>query len=228
MNTPSIDNLLKRLERDDRSTPTLELYAEGIKMKLRQAAFSLDKLYDLEYKEDRTSFQDSSTGAEISILTIDEEINYYCECLWDFLRSSLDIVAQLVNELKSLNIAEIEVDIKKVYKEVLSTMASSPLEKRMKKCLQSKAFKRLEEYRHCSTHRRPIYIEKAIHSISISGTAGYYGGTSTTSTRVFRYLCRNPWDLIPIVDDSRPVIVFCADSSRKIEWHIASILNALP
>lgn len=224
-----IDRLLLRLQRGSLATPTATLYAEGVKTKLRQAQFSLEKLRRLEHLQDQPDTQGVTTVSTAQVLlNASEQVNFYCDCFWDFLRSALDITGQLVNELRSLEINERDVDIKKVAKEIKSTTPGSTLGKALDELLNSSAFKQLEDYRHCSTHRRPVYIQTQTRTISVTGTSGY-DGSSKQGTIVKRDICTNPWDLTPRVRAGRrPVVGYCESLLLKIRQKIDTIVNRLP
>lgn len=226
MDTDSrIARLLRKLEQQGLATSTLLLYAEGLKAKLRQAHFSLKMLKDLEHLEDRVGIQDATTipGAQ-DLLTVSEQVYFYCDCFWDFLYSSLDILGQLINKLRSIHISERSVNLKTIAACVKSTAPRSPLDERLSKLLSSYTFKQLEDYRHCSRHRRSIYIEK--RTTTSTGTPGYDAGTGQITNR---YLCTNPWDLAPHINGGkRPVYPYCALLLRRIEWHLDRVVNSLP
>jgi hypothetical protein len=111
-------------------TDKMELYSRGLIAKLRQAHFSLQILKELEHLETPPISTDGTQlpTAEYS-LTVEEKISLYCDCFWDFLRSALDIMAQLVNECESLNIIETGVDLKKVAQKISLTQRGSKLDK---------------------------------------------------------------------------------------------------
>ena len=223
----SMDKLLRRLSRRGLNTATANLYIEGVKAKLMAARFALENLRPLEHIEANAQVQDGTTvQPPQSLLTADDKVNFYCECFWDFLRSSLDILAQLVNELHPLNMNERQVNCKQVAKKLKSTQQGTLLEQAVSNCLRSDAFKHLEEYRHCSMHRRQVFIETRIHITSTTGTRGYYAGTSRTT--VERYICKNPWDLQPKVDDKRPLVEYCEHLLQFIERRIRTIIDRLP
>lgn len=224
-----IDRLLQILDRNGLATPILTLYAEGVKAKLQQARFGLKVLKDLVYLEDQPSILDGTTipTAQDS-LTVSEQVNFYCDCFWDFLRSALDILGQLINQVHSLGISERDVDFKTVADKIKSTASGSQLDKALDELRNSRAFKDLEDYRHCSTHRRPIYIETQTVTTAITGTPGYYSASSGRGAMVGRYLCTNPWDLTPRVDRGRrPVVEYCHSLLRRVETHIGKIVNSL-
>jgi hypothetical protein len=226
-----IDRLLQNLQRSGRATPTLILYAEGVKAKLRQARFSLKMLRDLVHLEDEHSGQGGATGPTVlDSLTISEQVNYYCDCFWDFLRSALDILGQLINELQPLGITERDVDFKKVVSKMKTVAPGSPLEKALDALRNhNRAFKQLEDYRHCSTHRRHIYIETKTVTEAVTGSPGYYAGGSASRRVTERYLCTNPWDVRPRVNrGKRPVVEYCESLLTQIEENINKIVYHLP
>lgn len=221
----SMDKLLGRLNRRGLNTAKARLYAEGVKAKLQAARFALYNLGELEHVEEKPHVQDSTTAQTAQpLLTVEEKINFYCECFWDFLRSSLDILAQLINELRSLHMNERHVDFKQVAEELKNTIQGTSLEKAVNNCRRSRAFKNLEEYRHCSIHRRQVFI--LTRKTEVTGTRAYSAGISIITAE--RYLCKNPWDLQPKVDDKRPVVGYCERLLGSIEKCTKTIINQLP
>jgi hypothetical protein len=229
----SIDNLLNRLEKTHQLTEDITVYAEGVRAKVKQALFSLSKLQEIRQKQELSDSLDSTTQPIAdALLNSDEQALFYCESFWDFLRSSLDILGQLVNTRSTLGIAEKDVDIKKVYAELHAKATDKRLEKAISLCINSRAFKALQEYRHCSTHRRQVYIHRETITVDSSGTRGYgtYSGAAllhSGTTLVERYLCRNPASKKPKVDYKRPIIIYNEGLRTAMEWHIAHIVNLL-
>lgn len=224
-----IDRLLQRLRSRGLATATTTLYSEGLKTKLRQAKFSLETLRPLAPQADQV--QDTTAGpVSQGLLNVSELVGFYCDGFWDSLRSALDILAQLVNELRSLGVNERDVDIKKVAARVKPTASGSPLDKALDELLNSSAFIQLEEYRNCSTHRRPPFIQTRKVTTSVSGTAGYaYSASSREITVVERYLCTNPWDLRPRVHTGqRPVVAYNEKLLQGIRRKIDTMVTRLP
>jgi len=224
-----IDRLLQRLHSRGLATNTTTLYSEGVKTKLRQAKFSLEKLGQLVPQEDQV--QDATAGpVSQGLLNTSELVGFYCDSFWDSLRSALDILGQLVNELRSPRINERKADIKKVAKRVHLTAPSSPLDKALDELLKSSAFTQLEEYRNCSMHRRLPFIQTRTVIMSISGTAGYaYSASSQQITIVERDLCTNPWALRPKVHaGQRPVVTYSERLLQRIRGKIDTVVVRLP
>lgn len=215
-----IDRLITNIATTGIDTSKAIVYSEGLKAKLRQAEFALSNLKRLYNVPEQANTQD--------YLTIEQQFSFFCDCFWDFLRSSIDIFAQLINEIKLLNIPEKQVDIKKVASKVNSEMTGTSLDVEIQSLLNSNTFKKLEDYRHCSTHRRPIYIETHTSVKTISGTLGYTSGTSGMTT-INRYLCVNPWELNPNMDNcSRPTHIYCETMLKRIKAKIDIIVNKMP
>jgi len=220
----SIETLLEKLEHRHVSTAKATLYARQIEAKFKNARYSLHKL-----REFKVPVATGSSTASSALLDTDELINFYCDCFWDFLRSSIDILAQLINERTSLGMGETDVDIKKV--EAHHRLTSfAQLKTSVKYLLTLQVFKDLEKYRHCSMHRRQVYIKTIEQKESILGTRGYSATTSDTEMPTYvSYLCRDPQDLTttPDVDDSRTVDMFCQELLEKIESQMVAIIKRL-
>lgn len=224
-----IDRLLQRLHGRGLATDTTTLYSEGVKTKLRQAEFSLERLRQLVPQDAQVQ---AATVGLVSQGSLDtsELVGFYCDSFWDSLRSALDILGQLVNELRSIGINERQVDIRKAAVKVHVTAPGSPLDKALDELLRSSAFVQLEEYRNCTTHRRPPFIQTLTVMTSVSGTAGYaYSASSQQITIIERHLCTNPWDLNPNVRaGQRPVIAYSERLLQRLRGKIDTVVNRLP
>lgn len=222
-----IDGLLSKLERESRLTPTVNLYAEGVKVKLTQARWSLDILSEIE----NTPNIEGSTSSQNAWgqTSTNDKIVFFCECFWDFLRSSLDITAQLINELRSLGRDEMDVSFYKVFRQVETNMAATSLFQALKSCERNWAFRELNAYRHCSTHRRQVYIfEQESEAREGTVTRGYeYVGGSRTIT-LTRYLCANTSSLRPRRSFKRPIVEYNRNILEAIERRMITIIRSLP
>jgi len=227
----NVDLLLDRLKRKGLSTPLSELYAKGVGGKFCLARHCIDMLAYIEHL-DKSEIQVVSSLSMIQMtcnFSTYNQVLFYCESFWNILRSSIDILAQLVNELRSLGINERDVYFGNVNTRVQSNLPNSPLQKAMRSLARSMVFRELNGYRRCVTHRRQVYVHKIRHAISSSGTEGYnYIDLSGEYTTVDRFLCRNPWDIDPIVDSSRHVAGFNSKMLQKIEKRMNTIIKRLP
>ncbi len=225
-----LDKLLQRISGTTSATPKVSVYVEGVKAKLKQAKFSMERIRYLEgIAEDDISLESTTGPSMPRTLTIDEKVQFYCESLWVSLRAALDILAQLINQLRRLNIQEKDVDIKGVGKRLAGNYRNTLLEKAVTNCLKSRAFNKLERYRHCSTHRRQVYIRTEKLKASISGTPGYYSDSilPTEIVTVKRHICSNPGDIKPKVNLNKSVGDFCEEILNKIDDNIGVIAHRL-
>jgi len=227
----NVDKLVNRLNRTGRLSPSTTLYTEGIKGKFCLARYCVEALTNIEHLDESVIQIKGSTGVVECVIGIDDQVLFYCDSFWNILRSSIDILGQLINELKAIGIPERQVYFTNVNTVIQSQYRNTPLQKAMRSLTRSQAFKDLNEYRRCVTHRRQVYVQKDEQNItySSSGTPGYiYADFSTTEKVTNRYLCKNPWDIIPIVDRNRPVSSFNKQLLEKIEKRLSTIISRLP
>ena len=220
-----IDTLLKKLKRKGLLTTKVNLYSEGIKAKFYQARWSLNILREIEHApnvEGNTTSQEAWNN-----MSTNDKIVFFCECFWDFLRSGIDIVAQLINELRSLKIDEDDVSFYIVRDNMAPSMSTTLLFKALVSCERSWAFKELNSYRHCSTHRRQVCIFE-VPSRPSPLTRGYEYISGSTTGVMNRYLCSNPWSLRPRLSLKRPVVAHNERILEEIEKRISTIVNRLP
>jgi len=199
----NIDRLIRRLQRRGLSTPTSNLYAEGIKGKFRLARHCIEVLDVLEHLDEPTFQLACPTLTSQISLDTDDLVLFYCESFWHILRSSIDILAQLINELWSLGVSEHEVYFNTINNRIKATASTSQLGKALHSLERSRMFKVLNGYRRCCTHRRQVFVQKDRQDINYStmGTPGYnYVYLSSQTTIINRYLCNNPWDVNLLVD----------------------------
>jgi len=85
----------------------IHLYAEGVKAKIRQAEYALNKLESFSGRTDITMTSTAPDDYEIS-----EQVGFYCDTFWAFLYSSLDVLAQVINQSLKLGMVERDVSLK--------------------------------------------------------------------------------------------------------------------
>lgn len=221
----AIDALSLKLHHRKLWTNKADMYAEAVKTKFQQARWSLDILRVIEHIPNAEG--DTTSSDVLSRISIDDRIILFCECFWDFLRSSIDILAQLVNELRLLGIVENAVSFYKVFNVMgLPPLSATPLFKALHSCERSWAFKELNSYRHCSTHRRQVCIfGDPVSSPQPLGSV--YGYMTTSIPSVNRYLCSNPSSLHPRLSKKRPLVARNEEILREIEKRLSTIVNRL-
>ena len=221
-----INRLLQRVKRRGIDTEKAKIYAEGVKEKLLQVDYAISRIQSLE----STQIFDSSTDFPTQIASgkqdeIGSQISFYCDSIWDILWASIDITGQLINELMGLGLTEKRVSFYKVMKKLTDNHTGNPVTKKVLELNNGLALKRLKKYRHCSTHRRPVYIRTALTTTTVSGRPGY-NITELNTQYVKSYICDNPLSLKPIVTN-REVLPFCIVTKNQVDDKISNIVNKL-
>ena len=222
-----IDTVLQKLKHRGLLTLKVNVYLEAIKAKFHQTQWSLNVLREIEHTP---NVEGSTTSPEVwNKISTNDKIVFFCECFWDFLRSSIDIVAQLINELRSLKIDEDDVSFYTVRDKMIPSMSKTLLFKALVSCEHSWAFKELNSYRHCSTHRRQVCIFEQPSSPQPQPLTRVYEYMSgSTAVIMNRYLCSNPSSLRPRLSLKRPVVAHNERILKEIERRLSIIVNRLP
>ena len=197
----------------------LKLYVEGLKSKIRQTKFVLAHLLTLSGQED-----DVFSSTEEELQSVLEQVCFYCDAFWIFLYSSLDVLAQIINQALSLRKDERHASFMDIKNELEINFSGSPVQIHVNYCVRSHPFKNLEKYRNCSIHRRHIYIEEEYKKVKRS--AGYR--TSTTEIKqdkVVRTICDDPYDLIPKTTQKRIIPDYMEQTMGKILMNIVNIVK---
>jgi len=98
-----IDELIrksKQVIRQKTRSKKIELYAEGLRDKLKQAQFAIERM------NSSLSDIDSSSG-KVDFSTL-EKAHFYCDSFWAFSYSSLDVTAQIINQLQGLQFLKVK------------------------------------------------------------------------------------------------------------------------
>lgn len=195
----------------------IALYSAGLKEKLREAEFSLTNLKAYETQDIATT-SDTDENFEI-----DANVHFYCDCFWAFLYASLDVLAQVINQTNKLELSEKKVSFKNIGEKL-------PQNSKLRNCLNriknSNTYKNLDKYRNCSLHRRHIFFEEV--KISVSRSAGYrISTTGRSESETIRYLCDDPFKLVPKVSQKREVGEYCEKTYNKITELLAKILDLI-
>lgn len=191
----------------------ITLYASGIGAKLRQANYALKRIREIDQNADT----DIATG--VVPLPLPDDVYFYVDSFFAFAYSVFDVFAQVVNQKCNLGIDERGVTYKSVANN--NAIAGTPLELAMQMTLCSHKWRNLEKYRHCSTHRRQIYIEARTNVIQ--GTPGYRtAGPVSTTVRV---LCDDPYALNPSTAQNRDLVKYC---EGMFGWVVQQINHQLP
>jgi len=200
------------------------LYCEGLKAKLTQTSYALDRLMELRNRSDKTESTTDDKAYPIRL-----QVSFFCDSFWTFLYSSLDVLSQIVNQTMNLGLNETDVTFNKVKKELQeSQYLATKVSKAYISCRKSRVYKNLNDYRNCSNHRREIYIKEISVSVRVSSTPGYdttsTGGSSESVTRV---LCDDPLTHNPKIERRRIIPDYMIDTKQKIEKFIAEIIKKI-
>jgi len=198
------------------------LYCEGLKAKLNQGLYALDRLKEFNNRSDET---ESTTDDKAYLISL--QVSFYCDSFWTFLYSSLDVLSQIVNQTMNLGLEEKNVSFIKVKDKLQANQyLTSKVSKAYKDCYKSRAYRNLDKYRNCSNHRREIFIEEVYRSVR--RTAGYNttstGGSSRTVTRI---LCDDPLTHYPKIKRKRKIPDYMVETKQKIEKFIVQILRKI-
>lgn len=196
------------------------LYSEGLKSKLAQVDYALSQLNSLAELTDT-----STTTTASDELGISDRIAFYCDSFWAFLYSSLDVLAQLINQSLKLDIDEKGVSFKRIEDELSKHHNGSKLQKTVNALRKSNFFKNLDGYRNCSVHRRQIYIEEVIRTVK--RTAGYHATATGSVQSVQRIICDNPLVVKPAITQNRQIPEYLINTKTNIVKHISAILKVL-
>ena len=196
------------------------LYLAGVEAKLKQVDFSLEILSD--YAD---SYDDFTSSTERERLSIKEQVEFYSDTFWMLIYSSLDIVAQIINQAYSFDLDEKYVSFKRIEGKITSQCSGTSLEKEYLDLKKSNLFKNCDRYRNCSAHRRPIYIQEAI--THVTHTKGYTLSGTAPLQGVERTLCENPLDLVPKCNQDRKIPDYLIETSDKMKERLTKILNNL-
>lgn len=215
-----IDSLIERAQSkvsQRKRKQKIELYAAGLKEKLREAKFSLTNLR--EYKG-----QADATISDTEIYGIGDKVHFFCDCFMVFLYASLDVLAQIINQTEKFDDDERNVYFNSIVEK--TQLTNSNLRSCLYNIKKSRAFTNLNKYRNCSLHRRHIYFEE--ESISVKGSEGY--GKSTTDRSISeteRYLCDDPFTHTPRITQRREVVSYCEKTYNKISTLLGKVLDII-
>jgi len=198
------------------------LYCEGLKAKLTQVLYALDRLKEFNNRSDET---ESTTDDKAYLISL--QVSFYCDSFWTFLYSSLDVLSQIVNQTMNLGLNEKNVSFSKVKDKLQGNQyLTTKVSKTYQQCYKSFAYRNLDKYRNCSNHRREIFIEETFQRVR--RTPGYTtsstGGLTKTVTRI---LCDDPLTHNPKIELQRKIPDYMTETKQKIEKFIAEIVRKI-
>lgn len=201
----------------------VRLYGEGVKSKLKQAEYSLAQLALYSNQSD-----DTTTTTDPDETSITDRVGFYCDAYWAFLFSSLDILAQVINQSLNLGLDEKDVSFKKIEQKLHSPRhMGTRLQQEVSTCLNSFAFRNLDRYRNCSTHRRQIFIREQSLRLTTTETPGYKTTSTGPVTSIRRVICENPLEVNPKIGQQRQIPQYMIENQTKILEFVSDIFNNL-
>lgn len=179
----------------------IQLYSMGVGAKLKEAEYALQQLSNL-------AALGPAATTEAQAISVEDKIHFYVDSFFAFSYSTLDVIAQVVNQAHALGLDERTVSFKAV-KGRLTTATHPVLKAHFERISRTYKFRNMENYRNCSTHRRRIYIQ----TTTVQGTPGYSSTGMITSTK--HVLCDDPLSLAPRVTQNRELVDYC---TKTLEW----------
>ena len=178
----------------------IRIYSSGVIRKLVNAEYALKQIENLP------NFPTQSTSTTGDINTSDEtKLYFYVDSFFAFLYSCYDVIAQVINQKKNLDFDEEDVTFFKIKGKLVKNHLGLSLTTFLEKIVKKRYFINLRKYRHCSTHRRQIFIKESSERIpSEYGSSDEItvAGTYEITTRT---LCDNPYELNPKIKQEREV-----------------------
>lgn len=208
------DGVIPQVRRKQR----IKLYCEGLKAKAKQAVYALRELSKLENQTDS-----AVTTTDPNEPPIQERVEFYCDTFWALLYSCLDVLGQIANQAMRLGFDEKDVSFKKIANSICNNHGGSPEDTAFTNCKNSIAFKNLDKYRNCSTHRRQIYI--CTRTVTVQHSTGYQTITTGDDVTVERILCDNPLDITPRMNQNRLIPQYMESTMNSIFKHIENIID---
>ena len=138
-----IEKMCEKIEKNEKNKKNRKLtilYAYGVKAKLKNAEYALSCLNNF------STLSPSHTTTEKSDFKIEEKVHFYVDSFFAFLYSSLDVVAQVINQKMKLRQDEHNVSIKQVKNVLNNNFLGNPIQKNIKNFLSSTAFRNLEKF----------------------------------------------------------------------------------
>jgi hypothetical protein len=192
----------------------LNIYSEGLKSKLTQTEYSLQRLNEIVPQIASATTVKTVSG---KFITNDEQIYFYLDSFWSFLYSCLDVLAQIINIKCNLKLAENDVTFNKISK-LASLDPKIAIE--IKQINKGTHYKNLKKYRNCSLHRRHIAIKTSTKTDTIS--AGYASTSSNFSERI---ICDDPYLLKPKFTQKRKIETYCQKAQKYFFEKIVKLVD---
>ncbi len=204
----------------------INLYCEGLKAKISQCDYALHSLSSYDGISDLTFAATQENPYKIS-----DKVHFYVDSFWTFLYSSLDVLSQIVNQAIALKLNEENTSFKQVLNKLGARQyQNTPIKKAYDRCVKSHHYKNLEKYRHCSTHRKHVYVKEEFSGHMETPGYGQVASTANASpeiTSIRRLLCDDPYDPRPRITRNRLVPDYLIETKDKLIISIIEIIKAV-
>lgn len=205
----------------------LNIYLESLLQRVRSVDYAEQQINALDQPVEIESTDPGLTSAE--------KMDFYCDALWAFSYSALDILAHVINIVRPRVKDEALVSFERArqdYSQLKKTkMCASPLPSTLRSAMDSIArrpyYKRLRKYRQCSLHRRAVGVQSHKgHSIEI--TKAYAEDTTLAQApRIVRFICDDADVLKPKFTKRRELRKECRGIVENVREDIHSLLQQL-
>lgn len=214
-----IEQMRSRIVQGENATISgkIELYSCGISAKIKNAEYALSMLNQL------ASLSDTISSSGITTFGILDKTHFYIDSFFAFTYSAFDVMAQVINQKLHMGKNEWDVNINKIKSDINRNHSAHTLNSVLNTLFNRNYFKNLKRYRNCSTHRRQIYIQEQVSSVT--STPGY--STSGNVTTIVKILCDNPLTLNPTINQNRELIRYCTDIYNKMCRDISQIASSI-
>lgn len=218
----SIESLIQRSSTlKPKRKKLLKMYLLGLEDRLKQVDFCLFMLKSLSGNS--TNMTSTTTGITFDV---DRQAEFYCDTFWTWVYSSLDILAQILNQTENLNLDENKVSFDKIIQDIQTNHPTFPILPILQRINRAHFRKWTKAYRNCANHRRPVNLWHFRETVR--QTRSYETSTAPIEKTV-RYICDHTMTLKPSDKKKKNLIDRCENTYMNLNKFILKTLdNLLP
>ena len=194
------------------------MYALGLEARFDQMEYCISRLNGL------TAISESTTATADAGLDSNRQAEFYCDTFWTWAYSSLDILAQVINQTENLRIKENKVSFDDVLAKLKSMSPVPPTLGEMKALERSYGRSWMKAYRNCANHRRPICL---FHETKTESVTKAYESATEPISRTIRYIVYHNVPYEPKKKDRKELIPLCKNARDSVNTKIAAVLRKL-
>jgi hypothetical protein len=216
----SIESLIQRFGTlSPKRRRLLQMYLLGLEDRLKQVDFCLSMLKSLSGNS--TNMTSTTTGITFDV---DRQAEFYCDTFWTWVYSSLDILAQIINQTENLKFDENKASFDKIIQDIQNNHPTLPILPFLQKINKARFRKWTKAYRNCANHRRPINLWHVRETVK--QTRSYQTSTAPIEKTV-RYICDHTMTLKPNLKTKKNLIDRCENTYINLNKSIAQTLDNL-